>query len=82
MKPLVFFGLMILLFAIFLIVMRMDIAGTPMSGEGDGYAILRNEVGEQSLLAVGGLLGILGIGMVLVGVARAPNPNRSGEPKG
>ena len=62
------FGIVLLLVGIGLIWFRTPLTGT-RAGDGDISIYIINHSGETTLLWIGGLLSLLGIGLILVGVA-------------
>ena len=65
-------GMLLLFTGVALIWFRTPLTGTSLAGDDVPFSIyMVNHSGETTLLWIGGLLAVLGIGLILVGAAKS-----------
>ena len=78
-------GSLLLITAVSLVWFRTPLTGMPIRSDGPENLTLgyfTNQSGEMTVLVIGGLLGILGIGMILVGLSKKPvTPGAPSKPE-
>ena len=79
MKKIISVGVALLIAALLVIINRVRLAGQSVI-EGDSITFtFRDEASEHTLLCVEGLLGVLGVGLILIGVAKLSKTNRDDD---
>jgi len=74
-------GLVLLSSAIGLIWFRTPLTGTPLGDGDEPFSLyIVNEAGQETLLWIGGLIGLLGIALIFAGLMRPRNVSSNATP--